>query len=89
MIQCIRFYLNKSGVEIIFFTTMTEIRMQAITQDALNLDKENRILVAKIIYRYNPDLVYIKADGCRTILNKLPEEVINEIYNFIQYKLKL
>jgi len=62
--------------------------MQSIVQDALNLDKENRVHVAKIIYRHNQELIHMKADGCRIILNKLPEEVINEIYNFIQYKLK-
>jgi len=63
--------------------------MQSIVQDALKLEKENRILVAKMIYRYNSDLVYLKADGCRIILNTLPEELITKIYKFIQYKIQV
>ena len=81
------FYILKYSL--LQFNTMTEIQMQKIVQDVLNLDKDNRILVAKMIYRYNPELLYIKADGCRAILNKLPSDLINEICNFIQYKLKL
>lgn len=67
---------------------MTEIQMQSIVQDALNLDRDNRVLIAKMIYRHNPDLIFVKADGCRIILNKLSKEVVREIYNFIQYKIK-
>jgi hypothetical protein len=66
---------------------MSEIKMQSIVQDVLNLGREDRVHVAKMIYRHNPDLIYMKPDGCRVILNKLNEELINKIHNFIQYKL--
>lgn len=67
---------------------MSEIKMQSIVQDAPNLDKDSRVTVAKIIYRHDPNLLFFKIDGSRCILNNLPENVINEIYNFIENKLR-
>ena len=67
---------------------MSEVQMQSIVKDALNLDKENRRQVMLMIRRHNSSVVNFKADGCRIILNKLPKELIQEIYNFIQYKIQ-
>ena len=67
---------------------MSEVQMQSIVRDALNLDRENRKQVMLMIRRHNSSAVNFKADGCRIILNKLPEELIREIYNFIQYKIQ-
>lgn len=67
---------------------MTEVQMQSIVRDAINLDKEDKIRVMIMVRRHNSKLVNFKADGCRIILNNLPEGVINEIYNFIRHKLQ-
>lgn len=67
---------------------MSEIKMQSIVQNAPNLNLENRKAVAKIIYRHDPKVLFFKIDGSRCILNNLPEEVINEMYNFIENKLR-
>ena len=67
---------------------MSEVQMQSIVRDSLNLDRENRKQIMLMIRRYNTNAVNFKSDGCRIILNKLSKELIQEIYNFIQYKIQ-
>jgi hypothetical protein len=62
--------------------------MQSIVRDAINLNKEDRVQVMLMIRRHNSNLPNFQVDGCRIILNKLPEELINKIFNFIQYKIQ-
>lgn len=67
---------------------MTEVQMQSIVRDAINLDKDDKIQVMLMVRRYDSKLINFNVDGCRIILNRLPEEVIKEIHNFIKYKLQ-
>jgi hypothetical protein len=67
--------------------TMTEVQMQMIAGEGRNMSPEDAKRIMQMIHRYNPDVLNFKQDGCRIILNKLPDKLINEIYNFIQYKI--
>ena len=76
-------------ISIFYNITQMNSIYDSICKNATYLNREDRLEILKIVGRYDKDAIKRFSDGSRIILNKLPEQTVKDIYNFIQRRLKL
>lgn len=65
-----------------------EIKKQYICSEVLHLTQSDKIKILSIVMRYDKNLVKSFKDGSRINLEKLPENIIVNIYDYIHYKVE-
>jgi hypothetical protein len=60
-----------------------------ICDEVIHLSKEEKIFILKILKRHDSGKVKKFPDGTRIILNKVPDDVIKSIYDFVKRRLNL
>lgn len=57
-----------------------------IYENVIYLSQEDKLKIAEMIKNCDPSLINECADGIRVAFKKMPEDLINQVYNFISYK---
>jgi len=65
-----------------------DAEMNFILSESPNLDYEDRIEILIIVKQYGTENIIERKDGSRIRLNKLPEEAVIQIYNFMKRRLE-
>jgi hypothetical protein len=60
-----------------------------ICDEVIHLTRDDKLIILKILKRHDSGKVKRFPDGTRIILNKVPDDVIKTIYNFIKRRLNL
>lgn len=60
-----------------------------ICQESRDLDIDSLIKLGSIVYEYNPDKIKDCPDGCRILLDDLPEDILKQMSIFIQNQLEM
>jgi len=63
--------------------------MEFIEREIKDLDEEIQFKFGQIVYQSKPDMVTKCTDGSRILLNRLPDELIQTLYNFIKNQIDL
>jgi len=63
--------------------------MEFIEREIKDLDEETQFKFGQIVYQSKPELVTKCTDGSRILLNRLPEEVLQTLYNFIKNQIDI
>ena len=63
--------------------------MEFIEREIKDLDEETQINFGKIVYQANPANVTKCTDGSRIFLNRLPEDLIQTLYNFVKNQIDI
>lgn len=66
-----------------------ELQKKFIRDEAGELSDDEKKTILQIIKRHDSKLILTYADGSRIILDKLPDNIIGQIYNFMQHKLNI
>ncbi len=66
-----------------------EIEKEFIISESSNLDNDDRVEILMIVKRYDVKYVIEKKDGCRVRLDKLPEDAVMQIYDFMRRRLEI
>lgn len=59
-----------------------------ILSESPNLDYEDRIEILVIVKQYGTENIIERKDGSRIRLNKLPDEAVAQIYDFMRRRLE-
>ncbi len=63
--------------------------MEFIEREIKDLDEETQFKFGQIVYQNKPDLVTKCTDGSRILLNRLPEDLLQTLYNFIKNQIDI
>lgn len=63
--------------------------MEFIEREIKDLDEETQFKFGQIVYQVKPDSVTKCTDGSRILLNRLPEDLIQTLYNFIKNQIDI
>ena len=63
--------------------------MEFIEREIKDLDEETQFKFGQIVYQSKPEMVTKCTDGSRILLNRLPEDLIQTLYNFIKNQIDL
>jgi hypothetical protein len=63
--------------------------MEFIEREIKDLDEETQFKFGQIVYQSKPEMVTKCTDGSRILLNRLPEDLIQSLYNFIKNQIDI
>ena len=66
-----------------------EIEKEFIVSESSNLDREDRIEILNIVKRYDIKFIKEKRDGSRVRLDRLPEDAVMQIYDFVRRRIEI
>jgi hypothetical protein len=63
--------------------------MEFIEREIKDLDEDTQIKFGQLVYSAKPEYVTKCTDGSRIFLNRLPEELIQTLYNFVKNQIDM
>lgn len=66
-----------------------QVYKEIITTEAVNLNKEDKQAIIRIVKRHNKDEAKRVGAGTRIVLDSLPDNVIRDIFNLMRERLGL
>jgi hypothetical protein len=63
--------------------------MEFIEREIKDLDEETQFKFGQIVYQSKPEHVTKCTDGSRILLNRLPEDLLQTLYNFIKNQIDI
>ena len=64
-------------------------KMAFIESEIKDLDEETQFIFGQLVYQAKPEYVTKCTDGSRIFLNRLPDDLMQTLYNFVKNQIEI